>query len=209
MDVDLRLDATDVVEGRPFTDPGHNAADLAAIRTMAAALRRALAPSPDLPASPRPLVLALPGPEGRQHRAIVSADAALRRPVDLAFVGFFAQRRPGLDYTVLTATDDELILELPAHPGILSYSSLELPDGNWANLILVDPPEAAEHWRTSAKHAYATRELAPRFYAVIRLHAGVLPGGLLSGHEPVLVRTRYYDFQGAAAWRAERALRPG
>jgi hypothetical protein len=32
------------------------------------------------------------------------------------------------------------------------------------------------------------------------------PGGLLSGADPVLVRTRYHDFRGPAPWRAERRL---
>ena len=99
----------------------------------------------------------------------------------------------------------ELSEELPGHPGIVSYSSLELPDGNWGNLIVLDPPEAGEHWRTSAKHAWAASELAPRHYTVVRLHNGRFPGGLRSGHDPVVTRTRYYDFQDAVPWRAERA----
>jgi hypothetical protein len=35
----------------------------------------------------------------------------------------------------------------------------------------------------------------------------VFPGGLVSGRDPILVRTKYYDFQEAALWRAERELR--
>ncbi len=113
-----------------------------------------------------------------------------------------------MDPAPLTAADDELILEFPWHPGILSYSSLEFRDGNWGNLIVVDPPEARDHWRTSDKHAWAARELAPRHYTVVRLHHGVFPGGLRSGRDPVLARTRYLDFQGPEPWRAERELAP-
>ena len=144
-------------------------------------------------------------PDGRPHRVVLGAAERLGVARDLGLVGFFALKRAGLDHAPLTRTDDELIEELPGHPGIVSYSSLELPDGNWGNLIVLDPPEAGEHWRTSAKHAWAASELAPRHYTVVRLHNGRFPGGLRSGHDPVVTRTRYYDFQDAVPWRAERA----
>ncbi|MBI3456452.1 MAG: hypothetical protein HY002_11765 [Candidatus Rokubacteria bacterium] len=206
MDDVIRLSASETVRGRPFTDPRHNADDLLAIGTMAAALRPLL--SQLLPDYPRPLVLQAPEREGRQHRVVICDERRLRVGRDLGFVGFFATKRPGLDASPLTTMDDELILEFPSHPGILSYSSLEFPDGNWGNLILVDPPEAKDHWRTSERHAYAAHELAPKHYAVIRLHNGVFPGGLLSGRDPILVRSAYHDFQGPEPWRAERQLLP-
>ena len=98
-------------------------------------------------------------PSGRQHRVVLGAGDRLGVGRDLGFVGFFAVKRVGMDHAPLTRTDDELIDEPPGHPGILSYSSLELADGNWGNLILLDPPEAGEHWRTSARHARAASEL--------------------------------------------------
>ncbi len=202
----VRLGPHQRVAGRPFTDPERSVADLAAIRTMAAGLRSLLGGV--LPPGPRPLVLAAPGAAGRQHRAILCDEHRLGAGRDLAFVGFFATRRPAVDPAPLTAADDELIAEFPQHPGILSYSSLEFADGNWGNLIVLDPPEAREQWRASARHARAAQELAPRHYSVVRLHHGVFPGGLLAGREPVLLRTRYLDFQGPEPWEAERLLAP-
>jgi hypothetical protein len=203
----VRLGAHEVAPGRPFTDPARGADDLAVIRTMAAALRGLLGGS--LAPAPRPLVCAPPTTGGRQHRAIVCDDARLRVARDLAFVGFFATKRPDADAAALTAADDELVREFPQHPGILAYSSVELADGsNWGNMIVLDPPEARDHWRTSPRHAWAAGELAPRHYTVVRLHHGVFPGGLLAGRDPVLTRTRYLDFQGPARWEAERLLGP-
>jgi hypothetical protein len=198
----LRLGPSERVPGRPFTDPAHTAADLAAIRTMAARLRALL----EEPMDAR--IIDGREPDGRQHRVVLGAADRLGAGRDLEFVGFFALKRAGLDHAALTRTDDELIEELPGHPGILSYSSLEFPDGNWGNLIVLDPPEAGEHWRTSAKHAWAASELAPRHYTVVRLHNGRLPDGLRSGRDPVLTRTRYHDFRGPTPWRAVRVLRP-
>jgi hypothetical protein len=204
----IRLSPSETVRGRPFADPWHNAEDLAAILTMAARLRRLLSQPAPWPEPPHPVAIEAAEPDGRQHRVIVCRASALGAERDLAFVGFFAKKRLDRDCSPLTAADDELILELPAHPGILSYSSLELPDGNWGNLIVVDPPEAKDHWRTSEKHAWAARELAPAYYTVIRLHNGVFPGGLRSDRDPVLLRTRYWDFRDPAPWRAEREVPP-
>lgn len=200
----IQLGADEIPAGRPFADPERTRADLAALREMAEALRRLLGTS--LPGTPRPLTIDVGGSSGPQHRVILCDEGRLRAAVAPGFVGFFAERRPGLDHAPLTVADDELIGEFGDHPGILSYSSLELADGNWGNLIVVDPPEAREHWRTSERHAYAARELAPRHYAVVRLHNGHFPDGLLSGRDPVLARTRYHDFQGSTPWRAERPL---
>ena len=46
--------------------------------------------------------------------------------------------------------------------------------------------------------------VAPAIYSSVRLHNGVLPGGLLSGADPVLVRTKYFDFQSEWPWQAVR-----
>lgn len=208
MDDLVRLSLSETVGDRPFTDLDHNAEDPVAIHGMMARLRLLLSRPSALPGKPRPLVVNASEPNGRQHRVIICSDERLRAAHDLAFVGFFAQKRRDRDCSPLTVTDDELVLEFPHHPGILSYSSLELADSDWANLIIVDPPEAKDHWRTSERHAFAVREVAPRYYTVVRLHNGLVPGGLVSGRDAILVRTKYYDFQGSIPWRAERELRP-
>ena len=123
---------------------------------------------------------------------------------DLAWVGFFAVKRRDRDSAPLTAMDDELIGEFPAHPGVLSYSSLELYDGDWGNLILLEGTGRASAGASGERHAHAARELAPRHYTDVRLHQGILPGGVGAGGEPILRRTRYYDYRAAVTWRAER-----
>ena len=200
----VRLGPTEIAGGRPFTDPARTEEDLAAMRRMLAGLRWVL--SQGVPEAPRPLLCSAPEASGRQHRVVLAHDPPLRTGHEPGVVGFFALKRTDRDCSPLTTADDELILEFPRHPGILSYSSLEFADGNWGNLILLHPPEAKEEWRTSERHAYAVRELAPRYYAVVRLHNARLPGGLGSGRDLLLVRTKYYDFQGPQPWRAERDL---
>jgi hypothetical protein len=200
----VRLAPRETSPGRGFTDPAHTARDLGLIGLMLATIREAA--EPGLPARPRPLVLEPPGLDGRAHRAIVCDPRRLRDGSDLVWVGFFGVKRRDRDSGPLTAMDDELIGEFPAHPGILSYSSLELAGGDWGNLILLAGDDAREHWRLSDRHAYAARELAPRHYTDVRLHQGVLPGGVRGTAAPVLRRTRYYDYRAGATWHAERDL---
>jgi hypothetical protein len=202
----VRLGPSETASGRDFTDPAQVSRDLAAVGVMLAAVRRALAPGAGRWEGPRPVVLTLPGLENRAHRAVVCDPKRLGDGRDLVWVGFFAVKRRDRDPTPLTAMDDELIGEFPAHPGVLSYSSLELTDGDWGNLILLDGDAARARWREGERHAYAVRELAPRHYTAVRLHQGVLPGGVEAGGEPVLRRTKYYDYRAAVTWRAEREL---
>jgi hypothetical protein len=102
--------------------------------------------------------------------------------------------------------DDDLIHEFSMHPGVLSYSSFELEDGNYVNVVVLDSPDAKDHWRTSPRHAYAARDLAPEFYACIRLQNGHIPGGLADLEHLRLLATKYYDYQQDEPWLAQRAL---
>jgi hypothetical protein len=209
-DVDhcVRLTPQETVAARGFTDPARTAPDLGAVRVMLEEVRRRTAAAPTLPpGSPLP---AFEGREadGRAHRVIVCDARRLRDGRDVAWVGFFAVKRPGVDAAPLTTRDDELIQEFPSHPGVLSYSSLELADGDWGNLILLDGDAAREQWGAGERHAHAAQELAPRHYTDVRLHQGVLPGGIRSGRDLVLRRTRYLDYRGGVTWRAEREWPP-
>lgn len=204
----LQLSARELIAERRFADPEHSLADLAILEYMRAHLRSALAePAAAAYGAPsaglRTEWLAEDG--GRQQRLVLPAPDRLLSAGDLAVVGFFGQRRADADPAVMGDIDDQLIEELVARPYVLSYSSLELPDGNWANLVLLEHTAGMEHWRASPKHAYAVRELAPRFYATIRLHNGALAGGL-AAERITLLRTKYYDF-GAGCWQATREFR--
>jgi hypothetical protein len=202
----VRLGPDEEPPDHPVARLERTRADLAAIREMAAALRRLLRAS--LPPAPRPVVLDAAAPGGRLHRVVLCDEGRLRQLGSPDLVGFFGERRLGLDHMPLTTTDDLLIAELPAHPGILSYSSLQLADENWGNLIVLEAPEARDRWRESPRHAWAVEELAPRHYAAVRLHRGHVPGGLVGGGEPRLTLTRYFDYRDPRPWRAERTLDP-
>jgi hypothetical protein len=189
MNREVELGPADRDESRPFAHQEHNDDDIAALAIMAARLRQLLAES-----------------EG-QARLVVNDARALQQTHDLPLVGFFGHRRPMVAEEIITdkdAIDLELIAEFRNYPGVLAYCSMALNDADYGNLVLMVRPDYNEQWRTSPRHAFASRVIAPQYYATVRLHVGRLPGGLHSGQAPVLLRTKYYDFRGDWHWSAVR-----
>lgn len=202
----IRLDWSDIVPDRPFTNPDHNAGDLAHLQYMVERLRGLLSQAQIIPARPRPYVLHLEEAGGRRHRIALARPEELVICPELAVVGFCGTRWPDADRAPLDAVDAELLAEFMQHSYLLSYSSLEVEDGNWRNLVLFSHAQGIGHWAISLKHAQAAQVLAPSYYQNIRLHNGVLPGGLMSDHDLILTRTKYYDYQDQPLWWAVREL---
>lgn len=200
----IALHPTEVVPGRPFTNLVHTAQDITHLEYILSRLRQVLNQL-SLERSQFCLFY-LAEAAGRQHRLFLQNSPYLRGSCDLIAVGFCGQRRPVADRSALETADAEITRELPQNPFLLSYSSLELADGNWCNLVLFSHPQALGYWLRGARHEQAARELSPQFYYSIRLHKAILPGGLFSGHPLTLQRTKYYDYKGNVTWGAVREL---
>jgi len=206
-DTFITLHPSELVPGRSFTNLENNVKDLATLEYIANRLRYVLSQREAIRLYPQPLVLYLPEPGERRLRIAITDPEQLRAEADLTIVGFCGQKRPSADRSQLNEVDLELVSEFLDHPDLLSYNSLELEGGNWCNLVLFSHPRGILHWATSAKHAHAARKLAPKYYQAIRLHNGLLPGGLFSGSKIILTRTKYYHYQGRSIWRAIRDLK--
>jgi hypothetical protein len=204
----IPLGPTESVPRRPFTSIALYARDIEILSGMLGELRYGLHDK-----EARDLVAFEPqewiGDEGLRHRIIIARPEVLKDSPDVCVVGFFGERHLELDGAPLEKVNTELVLEFRSHLGILSYSSTELPDGNWANLVLHDVPEVREHWRSSEAHAKAARELSPVFYRTVRIHNGILRGGLAGGGAMVIERTKYWDYRRKSkVWYAVRELQP-
>ena len=202
----IRLAQAEYVPERPFANPERSLFDLAVLEYMRAQLQATLREVEFGSSDPhaRGLYIHTIKEDGdREHRQVILSRQQLLGANTLAVVGFFGQKRGTADPSVLGDVDTDLLEEFVRHTYVLSYNSLELPDGNWANLVLMLDASGIEHWRASQKHAYAARELSPLFYETIRLHNGALPGGLDS-RGIVLLSTKYYDYRGDAWWQAIR-----
>lgn len=202
----IRLGWADIVPDRPFTNPDHNADDTATLEYMVDRLYHLLSQPGEIFPQPRPYILYLPEATGRTHRVAIAHPAELLICPEIAVVGFCGHKWPDADRSQLEIIDQELIQEFLQHPYLLSYSSLQLESGDWRNLVLFSHPQGIGHWAISALHAHAARHLAPGYYQNIRLHNGVLPGGLGAGNGLILTRTKYYDYQAQPLWWAVREL---
>jgi hypothetical protein len=200
------LAASELLPDRPFTNPEHTWDDARAIDFVLERLR-ALVHQPPPPNMHAPVQQTYwLKAEGRTHRLILCDAASLRTASRLTLVGFFGQRRPDVDPTPVNQIDSELIGELGDHPGLLSYCSLLMENGDYGNIVLFVSEEAKYHWATSNRHAYAVRVISPKYYATVRLHNGIVPGGLAAGVAPVFESTKYLDYRAMLPWRGIRTF---
>jgi hypothetical protein len=144
---------------------------------------------------------------GLHRRTVVCDPDHIRERNTVCIVGFFGSRRTDLTFEALDAVDVSLLDEFKSYPGILSYSSIELADEYWANLVVHVEPDDRETWRLSAAHVNAVA-LSPRLYTSVRIHNGHLPDGIAGNRAIELESTKYWDYESDPVWRASRAFDP-
>jgi len=198
MNQDVQLNKSEALADRKLPGVRKGKLDLVILRYMARRVHVALRSLDWATTTARPLLYYLDERRRRTHRMAIYNPQELLLNNELAFVGFVSGRlrptRPSVAAD-LRIVDKKLIAELVNTPGLLSYSSLELHDGNWCNLVLLNDPEMKIHLKNAETHKYAAYELAPSCYEWIRLHSGIMPAGLV-GDEMLLQKTRYYLYQG-------------
>jgi hypothetical protein len=143
-----------------------------------------------------PLVDYIERSRKRIHRIVVYNRQEILLKSNLVFVGFVSRIQEHVSPAIiqeLHRVDKLLITELANHTGLLSYSSLELHKDHWYNLVLLSDYAAKTYFKDNSTHRYAAHQLATHFYAWIRLHNGVMPGGLVY-NQLILQRTKYYTF---------------
>ena len=194
------------VARRPFTSPNHYPRDLAILGYMLEDLRGLLSrmSAGNLTIVPYRAIEWVV--QDLKRRVVVCDALSLHNRSSAQLVGFFGERRIDRDGAPLEEANFEIVLEFQKYPGILSYSSMELADGNWANLVLHNVAEDRETWRASEAHARAARELSPVYYQTVRIHNGVLPDGVMGNRSIVVERTKYWDFGLPRVWHAVREL---
>ena len=178
----------------PFSGPEHTRRDTEELSDMLRELRETL------DGRPAP----------RDGRVFVFAPEELRRRRPLAFVGFRGTRRahvpPDVEAAVEQA-DAALVARMGQFPELLSYSCRPLGTGplgtgDWINLVVLSDAAAVARWHRDPLHRQASGQLSPLFYAHVRLHGGVLPGGVAGPLQTT--HTNYYDFSDAQLWVARR-----
>jgi hypothetical protein len=142
------------------------------------------------------------------HRRTVICDPVrIRDQQRVCVVGFFGNRRTDLPFERMDDIDVRLLDEFRSYPGILSYSSMELADDYWANLVVHVEPDDRDVWRTNSAHRHAV-EMSPRLYSSVRIYNGHLPGGVAGSRAVEIDSTKYWDYEDEPTWKAIRVFDP-
>jgi hypothetical protein len=143
-------------------------------------------------------------PQGRHFRIYYIQPNLLFSLKSLTVVGFFGQKRPDADVRPLLKADRRFEKEFYKHEGLLSLSTVRLPNGDFGNLVLFTSPEAKERWNFSQPHYETVNKISPPYYKSIRLNNGILPDGVASPDALELLRVKYLDYDSNPPWRAIR-----
>jgi hypothetical protein len=205
----VNLGPLDVIRERPFTAVEMTDRDLEILHGILADVRAVVVEVEEGVRKVEPFQKLAWKVGGLTHRLLVCDVERLRSHEGLCVVGFFADRRTDVEIWPLEEANSEIMGEFKDYPGILSYSSMEIEGGHWANLVLHDDPVDTSFWRTSKLHARAVATLSPQHYYNVRIHNGRLTAGLFDRPSIRIHKTKYFDYSGPTEWRAERAFGPG
>jgi hypothetical protein len=170
--------------------------DLVILKYMAQQLYITLQQPDSQGITAEPLLYSLEDCHQRKQRISLYKPQELLLSRRLSFVGFVSGRQSALCASILNEVeriDELMVAELVNIAGIFSYSSLEVRPGRWYNLVIFHDAETKVHLKNSHTHTYAAYQLAPQYYAWIRLHNGIMPDGLAQ-QELLLQSTKYYTF---------------
>src|SRR5258706_11037275 len=147
--------------------------DLIVLRYMARRLHLTLhqldAPIPTI--SDQPFIYHLPERYGRTHRIAIYKYQELFFRSNFTFVGFISHKQKDLQPHIIAeiaATDHKLVNELAGNPGILSYSSLELRNGDECKRVVMNNANATTHLKNTKTHAYAPNRQPGHYYDGLR-----------------------------------------
>lgn len=198
----------DICPKRAFTHPAHTASDLRQIRYM---LQRLSQVVHTLLTNQNPNRFDIQSheliePDGRHHRIIPIRPEKMMNAINLTVVGFFGQKNIYSDGVAIASRDKMLFDEMHKHPGLYSYSSLEMTNGDYGNCVLFADEEAKNNWGYSQIHTEAVDVLSPQFYTSIRLYNGIIPGQVHDFYRLKLHLVKYFDYSVKPTWLGARVL---
>ena len=200
----IRLSSTERISNRPFTHPNHTSLEKRILRYMLLCVCQTLE---SLTRDETQSVMHEDyEADGRHHRIILIRPALLASRQHFSVVGFFGQRSFDADDGDIISRDNMLHDEMGAHEGLLSYSSLELTNGDYGNCVLFTDDAAKNAWGKSVVHDIAVRELSPAFYHSVRLYNGILDAPLIENHKLRLNMVKYFDYSEQPIWMAQRVF---
>jgi hypothetical protein len=203
----VRLGPYETVVSRACTDVSLYAPDLDVMAYMLQDLRTLLRSNAVGKTSLSAHVPTVWSVHGLHRRTVVCDPDHVKDHDRVCIVGFFGNRRSELPFEAMDQIDVRLLDEFQSYPGILSYSSVELADDYWANLVVHAEPDDREVWRTSAAHVNAV-EMSPVLYSDVRIYNGHLVDGVGSNRAIDIDSIKYWDYETEPVWRGFREFDP-
>ncbi len=204
----MQLGTDELVENRPFTHPAYTSIDSRQLCYMLMRLSQVVN-SQTANSNPNlfhPESHELFEADGRHHRIIPIRPKLLLDATQLTIVGFFGQQNFCSDGTGIASRDKMLFDEMRNHHGLLSYSSLELTNGDYGNCVIFLDENAKDNWGYSQVHAEAVQEMSPKFYNSVRLYNGLIEGNIYDYYRLKLTVVKYYDYSNQQMWSGKRNL---
>ena len=201
----LSLAPDEVVPQKMFAHPDHVSSDRSTLCLLIRDVARRLSETDAA------LEVWEPSKENWYRHVIIPRPQAFTDHERLTVVGFFGRRRDLVSLEVARAIQDmsDLLDErIPSFTSVLSYSTHLLVDElNYANLVLLDSPEAISTWRHTEPHPAAAGALSKDYYAFVRIyHGSVATRDLAREGAVVLERVKYWDYRDDPTWTAQRDL---
>jgi hypothetical protein len=203
----VSLGKVEVITERPFTHTDHITKDRDILIHMAKEASLILEKKLNLLEERKTVFI--DEPDDRYHRFFISKPLVLSQAKDILYlVGFFSHKQDGAARDHFGDLDDKLIEQIPTYQGILSYSTMVLPDGNFGNLVLITDEEIKSKWLHGEIHSQAVA-LSPAYYQFVRINNGILPNGVMEPEALEITRVKYYDYTENPPWKAVRELTQG
>jgi hypothetical protein len=199
----LQVESKELITERPFTHPEHISKDRETMTHMAKQICAVLETQFDSLQDDPSVVIN--EPDGRWHRGFVFRPTNLSTASVVFVVGFFGQKRKMMPSDYFEDLDDMLVEILPTLDKIFSYSTMELPGGDFGNLVLMLDEEIKKKWMQGDIHKKAV-DLSPGYYQSIRINNGVFPHGIFRTDSLEILRVKYYDYRQDPPWKAVREL---
>ncbi|MEM9773962.1 MAG: hypothetical protein AAF902_05245 [Chloroflexota bacterium] len=204
----MQLGPKEVMLDRPFTHPAYADIDSRQICYMLMRLSQIVN---SITATKNPNLFAPESHElfesdGRHHRIIPIRPKLLVDASSLCIVGFFGQRNLSSDGESIASRDKMLFSEMRKHKGLLSYSSLELTNGDYGNCVIFADQAAKDNWGFSQIHAEAVNDLSPLYYQSVRLYNGEITGNVYDFYRMRLTVAKYFDYSEKPVWFGVRPL---
>jgi hypothetical protein len=199
------LGPDDVVPRRRFAHPDHVPSDRSTLCLLIRDIARRLTQTDE------PVETWDPSPDDWYRHVIIPRPAAFTAHEGLTVVGFFGRRRDLVSLEVARAIQDMsdvLDRRIPTFTSVLSYSTHLLVDElNYANLVLLDSPDAISAWRHAEPHHAAAGALSKDYYAFVRIYHGSVATRDMAREGAVrLERVKYWDYRDEPTWTAQREL---